>query len=135
MVSKTAFRTHSRKVSSFTVTLDHKKRKDTFVLSAPPGAIELQREAIDWQLVYRDKVKKVLCATASETTDYVNEGELVFMVIFRDGRKIRIGPDDFTRDSASKINAIIRKMVFGNFRTRLNSKKRTASGTSNEHDP
>src|SRR5574337_664520 len=95
-ISKSAFRTRSKIISSFSLAFDHQKSRDVVQVTGPSGSMQKGREPNNWEILYHDKKRKLVCARADKDSDFVSLGDLVFMLIFKDGRKIRWEKGDLT---------------------------------------
>ena len=105
--SSNELRTHgSISKSEMFVSVGTKGLRTNFRISAPNESVRIDREPIKWTLEYRNKKFKMLSGISSETTDYVNLGEKVYMIIFNDGRKLRWNPGDITEKELRSIKRV-----------------------------
>ena len=70
--------------------------KDT----SPPNA---------WKTLYVDKQVRVYGGVATRDTDYTVNGENVFFMKFKDGRRIRIYPNDLPERRIRAINKVLKE--------------------------
>ena len=105
--SNNRLRTHgSISKSEMFVSVGTKGIRTNFHISAPNDSVRIDREPIKWTLEYVNKKFKLLSGLASETTDYVSLGQKIYMIIFKDGRKLRWNPGDITEKELRAIKRI-----------------------------
>lgn len=76
-------------------------------IAYPADAEERIGEPAKWKILFQNDKCKLFRAYATRDTNYTNNGEAVYFLRFRDGRKIRIYKDDFAKDLGRKLNMAI----------------------------
>ena len=96
-------------------------------IAYPADAERILAESGDWQVLYGDERVRLKVCHAKKETNWNMEGEAMFWLFFRDGRKIRLYADDLKRIRASKINGALRAYLFpnGNYRQRYIKRARS----------
>ena len=88
------------------VSVGQKNSRTNFRISAPSEFIKQDREPTKWTLEYANKKFKLISSYATQDSDFVSLGQKVFMIIFKDGRKLRWNPGDITEKELRVIKRV-----------------------------
>lgn len=61
-----------------------------------------------WKVEYQDDKRMLLSTLATRQTDFTILGQKIFILRFKDGRKIRFNKDDFPERVLRKLNKIVK---------------------------
>ena len=106
--SNAQFSTHgSINDAQMYVSVKTKAVRTEFKISAPNDSVKLLRKSNRWNLIYKDKICKVVSAYADQDSDFVSVGQLIFELILYNGQKIRIEKGDL---NPRRVGAISKAM-------------------------
>lgn len=83
-------------------------------ITYPADAEQRLTNPAKWNTLWQNEKMKLIVANATRQTTFTMEGEAVFFLIFRDGRRVRIYRDELSDRTGRRINGVIRNFLFPN---------------------